>query len=128
MDAGSILLLLFVIVVGIGFGILQLQSGDEKAQHPVTTSTLRDQSNLMGEGRWLVTITRRSGYVHDEWETYGTAKNAIDSAVAKLHQARIYEVAIRVNKPNKLDVAAFYESTGRRRTGKYIGGFVIQAL
>jgi hypothetical protein len=126
MEPGALVLLAATFIAAIFFGILQLESEEEhRNAAPTKTSELATLAQLSGGTEWSVTIMRRSGYVHDEWRVTGTAKNAVDLAVSKLHQARIYDVRVRTNKPIKLDVVAFYESQGRRRTGKYIGGFVI---
>jgi hypothetical protein len=127
MEGGSIIILLMVIGAGIFFGILQMQSEAETANRkPIAANSLRSSAKLEGERNWLVTIKRRSGYVHEAWTIFGNARSAIDSAVSKLQQARIYDVHVRSDTKEKLDVIAFYESTGSRRTGKYVGGFVIE--
>lgn len=126
MEPGTIILLVLVMLAGIFFGVLQSQSEEElRSAQPVSAGTLHIVSKLAGERTWSITIMRRSGYVHDAWTLHGTAKNAIDSGVNKLRQANIFDVMVRVDTPSKLDVIAFYESTGARRTGKYVGGFVI---
>jgi hypothetical protein len=92
---------------------------------PVGLSQLQTHMVLQGTGQWEVTILRRSGYVHDAWVFTGTAIGALQTAQQKMRQARIEECAIRSNTTSKFEVRAYYESTGKRRTGKYVGGFVI---
>jgi hypothetical protein len=129
MEPGSVFLLIVVFFVAIFLGVVQLQSEEElKNLKPTSTSELPSLAQLSGTAKWTVTIMRRSGYVYDEWEITGSAKNAIQLGISKLHQARIYDVHVRENSLKKLDVIAFYESQGSRRTGKYIGGFIIQSV
>lgn len=94
---------------------------------PVSLSQIQTHMVLQGTGQWEVTILRRSGYVHDAWVFTGTALGALQTAQQKMRQARIEECAIRSNTASKFEVRAYYESTGKRRTGKYVGGFVIMS-
>ena len=80
---------------------------------------------LSESGNWNVSIVRRSGYDHAVWRVPGSRYAALDLAISKLRQARIDMVEVVCNTPNKLEVRAFYDSTGSRRTGKYVGGFII---
>lgn len=49
-------------------------------------------------------------------------------AISKLKKARIETVAMVRNEPTWMEVAAYYESGGQRRTGQYVGGFVVKPL
>jgi hypothetical protein len=55
----------------------------------------------------------------------GSRNSALNSALEKMRSARIDVVEVVCNRSDRFEVRAFYDSTGARRTGKYIGGFVI---
>ena len=95
---------------------------------PISLSDLPSHMVMQGNGQWEVTILRRSGYGHDAWVFTGSAVGALHTAQQKMRQARIEECAIRANSASRFDVRAYYESIGKRRTGKYVGGFVISRV
>lgn len=121
----------FLIMTGVFLALTipaYLLIGDHETRSfdgPYHLSQLASQMKLSGEGVWDVTILRRSGYVHDAWQYTGSATAALQTGVQKMRQARQEEVAITINSESKFAITAFYESTGARRTGKYIGGFEI---
>lgn len=127
LDGSAIVILLLVIVVSAFFGIVQLIGDEEtKTRRPLSLEALANAAMLEGNHEWAVNIIRRSGYVHSSWAMQGSAFSAIAFANSKLRQAKIYDVSIKVNAVDRLEVIAFYESQGARRTGKYVGGFVIE--
>jgi hypothetical protein len=102
--------------------------GKEKSRTiapPVSLHELRAQMALNGTRTWNVTILRRSGYAQDGWDFHGSAVAALQTAESKMRPAGLSDFMIRSNSQTKFEVRAYYESTGKRRTGKYIGGFVI---
>ncbi|MBI1404281.1 MAG: hypothetical protein GC147_13860 [Porphyrobacter sp.] len=103
----------------------EIESGP--SEPPVPLSRLQSVMALQGTKAWSVTIVRRSGYIHDAWTYTGTALGALQTAQQKMRQAKLEDFAIRANTPHRFEVTAYFESAGRRRTGKYIGGFVIAA-
>jgi hypothetical protein len=92
---------------------------------PIQLHELRGQMALSGTRIWNVTILRRSGYAQDGWDFHGNAVAALQTAESKMRQASLTDFVIRSNNQMKFEVRAYYESSGKRRTGKYIGGFVI---
>ncbi len=118
------LLLFFSIPAYLEFGEHDLT---EPSEH-LHVSELASRMSLSGSGAWEVTILRRSGYVHDAWEYHGTAIGALQTAQQKLRQASLEMHCVRANSAEKFEAIAAYESAGARRTGKYIGGFVITPL
>lgn len=80
---------------------------------------------LSGTRTWNVTILRRSGYAQDGWDFHGNALGALQTAEAKMRQAGLNDFTIQSNNKLKFEVRAYFESSGKRRTGKYVGGFVI---
>lgn len=127
-------LLELLVIIGL-FLILAIPAylifGDDSqgpGEPPISLAQLQTYMVLQGTGQWEVTILRRSGYVHDAWVFTGTAVGALQTAQQKMRQARIEECSIRSNTASKFEVRAYYESTGRRRTGKYIGGFVVMRM
>lgn len=121
----------FVIMTGLLFAMAipaYLMFGEQSGPQldgPHGLSSLATLMKLTGEGIWDATIERRSGYVHDGWQFTGSAYGALQTALQKLRQARMEQVAISCNDEKRFRVIAYYESTGNRRTGKYVGGFVI---
>jgi hypothetical protein len=120
--AGLLIVAIMAIVLIILFAVI---NAEESNRIPVEVNTLISIATLGARTKWNVTIMRRSGYVHDAWAVTGSAKSAIDLGVSKLRQARITTVVIVRNETECLEVRAFYDSAGRRRTGKYVGGFII---
>ena len=80
---------------------------------------------LTAANNWEIAVMRRSGYVHSGWTIAGTRREVLNFAISKLRKARIDTVSIVRNEMKVFEVRAYYESAGSRRTGKYVGGFVI---
>lgn len=119
---GILITVILAVVIGIYF---EIAKEEHKNRVPTPVSHLASLFQLGDGDNWSVTITRRSGYESSAWAVPNSKYHALDFAIGKLRQARIDVVEIVTNTPNKLEVRAFYDSTGSRRTGKYIGGFVI---
>ncbi len=117
-----IVVMLFAIVMGVLF---ESAKAETENRVPVPIRDLASLVVLRPSRKWCVTVMRRSGYVHDEWEFTGTATGAVEFANLKLAKARIDLVQIVTNNEKRFEVRAFYESTGTRRAGKYVGGYVI---
>ena len=113
------------LIVSIPAYLLFGDQSDRPSEPPVTLHNLSSVMLLSGNGAWRITIVRRSGYVHDAWEFQGSASSALQTALQKMRQARINDFSILTNSASKFEARAYYESTGRRRTGKYVGGFII---
>jgi hypothetical protein len=101
------------------------EQSENQFDGPHSLSSLASLMKLTGDGDWEVTIERRSGYVHDAWKFTGSANGALQTALQKLRQARVEEVAITCNDERRFRVKAYFDSPGLRRTGKYVGGFVV---
>ena len=128
MEAPEAIFLFIVFAFAIFLGVVQMNAEeDNRNATPIALNQLISLAKLGGHQKWSVTIVRRSGFVHDAWTITGSAQNAIDSATVKMRQAKIFDVRIRENTSTKFDVLAFYDSAGNRRTGKYVGGFIITA-
>lgn len=66
--------------------------------------------------------------LYSTWNVTGNREAAMNLAISKLKKARIETVAMVRNEPTWMEVAAYYESGGQRRTGQYVGGFVVKPL
>jgi hypothetical protein len=119
---GILIAVILAVVIGIHF---EIAKEEHKNRVPTPVSHLASLFQMADGDNWSVTITRRSGYESSAWVVPSSKYHALDFAIGKLRQARIDIVEIISNAPNKLEVRAFYDSTGLRRTGKYIGGFII---
>jgi hypothetical protein len=119
-----VVVILFIVVVTIQLS-LTANEEEERNRKPTPVSHLRGILALSDHMMWQVTITRRSGYVHSDWHVAGSRNIALDVALDKMRSARIDTVAVICNRSDKFEARAFYDSTGARRTGKYIGGFMI---
>ena len=119
---GLVVVFVLTIALGLLFSSNDTQSGP---RNPIGLADLSVQCELSDAHEWEITITRRSGYVDSVWEFRGNKRGVVDFANAKLRQARIGAVAIRYNAPKRFEVVAFFESSGQRRTGKYVGGYII---
>lgn len=126
MSAGAVIGVIVLIIVAAALQILLSETEEAaKNRQPTHVAHLRGILELTDHGMWHVTITRRSGYEHSAWDVPGSKDNALDLALEKIRPARIDMVEVVCNRPEKFEVRAFYDSTGARRTGKYISGFII---
>ncbi len=124
-DIGIIVVVILLIVVLIIQLSVTANEQEERNRKPTPVSHLRGMLALSDHRMWHVTVTRRSGYVHSDWQVAGSKDVALDVALNNMRAARIDVVAVICNRSDKFEARAFYNSAGARRTGKYIGGFVI---
>ena len=126
MPTENLIALIFVAILAIviNFAFVAMEQ-ENKNRVPTPVSHLSAIMLLAESGNWSVSILRRSGYNDAACRVPGSRYAALELAVSKLRQARIDTVEVVCNTPNKLEVRAFYDSTGSRRTGKYVGGFII---
>lgn len=128
MNCDAAATLVWVIVLGSVVAVwFAIDSSDNNSAHegPLSEESVKQLMKLQNSGPWMITILRRSGYEHSACISKGNCYAAIELAFFKMRQARIYKYSIVKNTDNKLEVRAYFDSTGSRRTGKYIGGFEI---
>lgn len=76
-----------------------------------------------------VTILRRSGYEYDDfYSQFPSLSAALDYAASRFARARLDGFKIVKNTSQQFEIAAAYESPGGRRTGKYMGGCLIEPV
>ena len=118
--------LVFVGILAVGLAVV-LSTVEENSASivPYDISGLEVAMQLTYANNWEISIMRRSGYLPSGWTVAGTRREALNFATSKLRKARIDTVSIVRNETKVFEVRAYYESAGSRRTGKYVGGFVI---
>ena len=126
MPVENVIGLLFIGILAVVLAVV-LSTAEENSANiiPFGLSGLEAAMQLTAANNWEIAIMRRSGYVHSGWSIAGTRREALNFAIAKLRKARIDTVSIVRNDTLIFEVRAYYESSGSRRTGKYVGGFVI---
>ncbi|WP_108788685.1 hypothetical protein [Erythrobacter sp. Alg231-14] len=76
-----------------------------------------------------VTILRRSGYEYDDYYSqFSNVSAALNYAANRFARARLDGFKVVKNTSKEFEIAAAYESPGGRRTGKYMGGCVIEPV
>ena len=126
MPVENVIGLVFVGILAVVLAVV-LSTAEENSTNLVAYELpdLEAVMQLTAANNWEIAVIRRSGYVHSGWTIAGNRREALNFAISKLRKARIDTVSIVRNEINVLEVRAYYESVGRRRTGKYVGGFVI---
>lgn len=126
MPVESAIGLVFVGILAVVLAIV-LSTAEENSASiiPYELSGLEAIMQLTAANNWEIAIMRRSGYVYSGWTIAGTRREALNFSISKLRKARIDTVSIVRNETQVFEVRAYYESAGSRRTGKYVGGFVI---
>lgn len=85
--------------------------------------------NIRSAPKIVVTILRRSGYEYDNcsWE-FANVGAALNYAASRFAKARLDGFHIVKNTPKEFRIEAAYDSPGARRTGKYMGGCLIEPV
>ena len=126
MPVENVIGLVFVVLLAVVLGVVLSTAEENSANRtPYDLSDLETIMQLTAANNWEIAIMRRSDFVHSGWTIAGTRRQALNFAISKLRQARIATVSVVRNEVQVFEVQAYYESAGSRRTGKYIGGFVI---
>jgi len=113
----------FAVIIAV---VLSSATAEQANQAVIDVWQIEAHAELEDRQGWDVTVLRRSGYEHGVWTVPGSRHDAISFAISKIAKAKITSVVIWRNSATILEVRASNDSTGQRRTSKYIGGFSIK--